>query len=582
MGGLFLYPKDSGIDVKRAKEVFSQKGLNDYRVYIVGNFELLLYKKILGLEHNVYSHGLNFICSIGTLIYKGQTPSQSIRFLYYDLLVNKICCNQIVGAFCVVAYINNKLQVFNDDENFFPIYLHKELNVISSSFLAICEISDTLTIHRLSARENLITGCSFGFDTYFNEIKRYRWGNKNILPENVEHLPITKTIQKSSGTMQLVEEIQEEAIEKVFKWLSLSANQLGCEVGLSSGYDSRLLLSLCLNFFDQNKVIIGSNYKNPPDNDLRVARQISDIIGKELNEIEITATHQMTAADYEQNITNAFHFYDGQFRVNHGWTRQYRTAQYRIKAIAGCSMGLSGHAGELLRNDYNLDSGSFSYCLFLMNHLLGKSGQNQLGSKNDIDELFSYIKHKLIHIFDPGINKLVDKETVHRYYNEAWCPSGPGIRISIENQISYYVSPFSDYNISKNAYNLVPYLNKGAVYEKKLVKQYYQSLSKIPYEFKSKALLPPFFYTMLVYRFGFDIHHFLKTTIKGRNKELKSLHIQNIRNIPLLSRTFSNNLLHKIIPVNSYINNCCDESELDRLIAFAFLIDRYKDKILVG
>lgn len=578
MGAFFLYPNNIGIDTKSVQSLFSLKGFTAPAEFILGNFSLIHYKKALFPNINSISIGRNFIFCVGTLSYKGLDISDGLMQFYEDFIAKNIKTNRIHGTFAIILFIDGKIFIANDDENLYPIYINQELGILSSSFLAIAEQLKTLSVNKLSAIESLITGCSFGFDTYFNEINRFRWGNEVRMPNMFHYLPLTKNPEPEyKPNKQEAYSIQRQAIDQWFKDFSLLANDHGCEVGLSSGYDSRLLLALCLNHFDGNRVIVGSNYKNPPDGDLKIARKLALAVKKDCKEVPIVSTKAMTTEQLEQNLKKAFLFYDGQVRANHGWSREYRTVDYRKKVLGELRLGLSGHAGELLRNDYNLDRFKFSYNKWILNNLIGKSGQKRIGNKQSLSQLIKYIKSKLNHIIDSNC-MCINITDAHRYYNEAWVQSGPGIRASIENQLSYYASPFTDYSISKTAYNLVPFLD-AATFEKSLINDNCRELSAVPYEIKNREFAPPFLNTTITYRLGIDIRHVSRMYIKKSNQKLAANLKTMIEKHKFLKGILNNPKLKELIPVESYISNCAHESELDRLIAFSFVVNYFNHKI---
>ncbi|KAF5073314.1 hypothetical protein DSECCO2_192920 [anaerobic digester metagenome] len=579
MGAFFLYQKNKPISLDRVKSVFEAKNLGNCREFDLGNHILLLYGKVLLPEPLFFSLGDHFICNVGTLVYKNKIEEEALTQFLQDFIEGSVSSNEIHGTFCIIVHTKGQLYVINDDENLYPVYVHEAFSCISSSFLALCQVSDSLSINRLSLLENLITGCSLGFDTYFNEIKRFRWGNNVFLPNDVLSRFFNKSIQRSSKrNKHSIILQQKEGLLSVFKRIAPLVNKYACEIGLSSGYDSRLLFASALHFFNKDFVHVSSNYKQKPDTDLKIARKLAEAAQKKLTEIPVISTELMSEEQFENNLRNAFLFYDGQIRVNHGWTREYRTLRYRKSVLGEAKVGLSGHGGEVFRNDYNLDSYRFSYDLWLKNKFIGKAGLKKVKLTNETKALVSYIKNKINLINGlSSSDHLWDKRKAHVFYNEIWVSSGPGIRASIENQLSYYLSPFTDYLISKHTYNLVPFL-RNASFEKEMISSYCKEVSVVPYEKKGRNKLLPFLYTTLLYRFGIDIHYIIRKYFK--NPDQKNENIISLQsNYPYLKKLFSNPKLGKVIPFEKYMNLSLTEPERDRLIAFAFVLFYYNEKI---
>ena len=237
---------------------------------------------------------------------------------------------------------------------------------------------------------------------------------------------------------------------------------------------------------------------------------------------------------------------------------------------------MSGHAGELFRNDYNIDSGSFSSNNFLRNILIGYGGFKKLRNINFFDELMRNINEKINSALDESKNNVYwDRNRAHQFYNEIWFSSGPGIRVSIENQLSYYLSPFSDNLISKKTYSLAPKL-KDASIEKSLISDFNKTISNIPYEKKGRNRLSPFIYTTLLYRFGFDINYL----IRKQKRKHRVVH-KTITSHPYITSILSNNRLTQIIPLDDFIKYSTTEPELDRVIAFSYVLSFFENKILI-
>lgn len=577
MGAFYLFPKNSGTLLMEAKGLFIEKGFRNSVEFQLGTYTLLLYSKITLEKPNYINSNTGFIGSVGTFIYKDKFDKNALSLFFEDFITNNISPNEVIGSFCIIIYHKNKLYIVNDDENLYPVYFHNGLQSISSSFLALCYASSKLTIDRLSVIENLVTGCSLGFNTYFKEINRIRWGQKVKLPYNISSFSLSKRINNHNKLEEPSKELYYKlslSIENYFKRIISIANKYACEVGLSSGFDSRLLLSLVLKFFNYEKLNLSTNFKKTPDTDIIIARKLAESIKKELLEIPVTPTGEMSSEQLKKNIHNSFIFYDGQFRVNHGWTREYRTSKYRKQVLNGASFGMSGHAGELFRNDYNLDSGKFSSHKYLKNVLIGFGGFKKINNNNDQNELMLSLKKKINSVLGSS-NKDVywDRNKAHQFYNEIWVPAGPGIRVSIENQLSYYISPFTDYLISKKTYSLAPHL-KDATFEKSLISHFNKTISTIPYERKGRNRLSPVVYTTILYRFGFDFNYLLRK-LKRKNKIIE----KTISNLPYISNILSNPRLTQIIPLDRFLMYSISEPELDRIIAFSYVLNFFGDKI---
>jgi hypothetical protein len=581
MGGFYLCPIQLKDTLSKAKIAFERKGLSNGKMYPLGDFILLSYGKVLYNEQQLFQceEGKSFV--FGTLSYKSLCQEESLAVFTEDYFNNCTENNAISGTFCIIMFTKGRIIILNDYENLYSVYHNQQIDCFSSSFLAMCEVTDILSVNKDSLRGNLLTGLSIGFSTYFNEIERIRFNkiiNKNSTTSIIEigelrKNYINKKFEKRDDALDHLSSI----LESIIKRYNSYVKRYGCDIGLSGGHDSRLLLAVSASIYGDDKLSLHSNYKEIADSDLVVARTLSNFYNKHLNEVQVTNTQKMDSEHLLSVLNNAMNFYDGQFRVNHGWTREYRTIDYRKKILGKTLFGFSGHNGELLRNYYYLDKGRFSFKNWVKNEVIGQSALKKLNNSIERNDFNKHVISTLKVSMNITDNKF-NINMANKYYNEIWLPSGPGIRASVENILSYYASPFTDYKLTSAAYNIIPWLGKSNEFEELLTKKINPSIAEMPYGRKRKNINNSLT-TTIIFRLGVDLRNFNRIYIRRLTPKLKTYAKIMMKNYSFIGETIEIALKYADLKLHNYLNNLADESEFDRLIAAGFVLKNYQKKI---
>lgn len=80
----------------------------------------------------------SFIANLGVFIYKNRFNKEALKFLLEDLekgenLEDILLSDYTRGQFCLILFLNNKLQVITDRLGYYPVYLYRKGNNISMS-----------------------------------------------------------------------------------------------------------------------------------------------------------------------------------------------------------------------------------------------------------------------------------------------------------------------------------------------------------------------------------------------------------------------------------------------------------------
>jgi len=558
------------IDQEKAKSVFANKGFVKAKEFKLGQYNLLLYTKIKGEDgdnYRKYSNG--FIFSLGTIMYKNLNKNSVLDRIFEDFITGEIDNKMIFGIFLIGIYYRSNIYFLHDRLNYFQAYYLKDNFCISSSMLALAEAyGKYLNLDKLAITSNIISGCSFSNFTVFKEIRKIGTKINDSYPRVIYNIikgRVTKR-RKFRNRSEAVR-IQNEQIDRYFSNIKsfLNPNDF-IDTGLSGGYDSRLIVAK-LNQHRFNYQV-HTNYKEPPDSDIIISRQIAAVLNKELKEVVTKRTYSEGNSLNNANLDKAMYFYDGQIRVNHGWTREYRTLDYRREILGDCILGLSGHNGEQYRNNNHFIIGKFSIDYFVKHYVFSGLLNKIVSERKYKQEIIEFYKDYFIKKLN--LTGKLGHNDLRRFYSYEWVLAGPGIRASVENQLSYFLMPFADESLIQCAEGITPHLGFDGIFEGKLITNSCSEFETVPlsngYTLKRKINYKKFlnfircFIPILVIN---CYRNFLKP-----RKKIK----YNYDAWSVLQKTD--------IPVNwEYVFSRGDEHLVDRTIAFAHLLKHFNQKV---
>ena len=156
MGGFLLARRKTDLSIeetekslKNSLDVFLKKGLDLHKSIVIPDFIVYAFHKLAFPTENVVIFPDNqFIIATGTLIYKGKIGSEPLKQLFNDFTENGEFLNQTFGQYCLIIYKKDKLYILNDPGGIYPVYIEKNENVFSSSFLALSKMQQSPQILR--------------------------------------------------------------------------------------------------------------------------------------------------------------------------------------------------------------------------------------------------------------------------------------------------------------------------------------------------------------------------------------------------------------------------------------------------
>ncbi len=250
MAGFFLFHKNSTINLEGAIEPFSQSGICDHLTFELYEWTLILFQKTKNKYKNYYEDqclNRTFVC--GTLAYEQASVESSIKLLHEDFLNNTINKDALLGNYCALFWNGQHLKLLLDPLGVQQVFQRSDGLCFSSSFLALLlSHGKKQKINDLALQEKLATGYILGEDTLVNGIKKI---NKKIpypVPRNVIQLIHNKQSKLDIGKHTKGKEhsinAQIENLGAYFNNINTAFPSCRRDIGLSSGFDCRLILAL--------------------------------------------------------------------------------------------------------------------------------------------------------------------------------------------------------------------------------------------------------------------------------------------------------------------------------------------------
>ena len=468
----FIYHKNTpNINLDAARNIFSEMGFKppveqETPLYKIWHFDKILVEQTL---YKIDRDAALFLT--GTFIYKGKNLQDTIDSLFDDLLHQKFDAQKMMGHFSIVWVYKNNITIRSDAMNVQNIFFDQEQQIISSSFLGTLYANKkTLSLNQDALLENILTGSLAGSDTLIKEIARFE-NLSSIQKEGLEiihhKIPVTKQ-QSSSLNYNGALASQVNSIDEYFEKIQPFCEEFGSDMGLTSGLDSRLLLTFVKKYVKNFQT--HSHFRKNKDVELQIAERVAEISKVPHVSQPVVYPMDMHSAQMFETLNQGFLFFDGQVRMHAFWIEQYNNRQLRERVLDGLKLGMSGVGGEQYRNSEGMVWSKRNLRSFIeykiFKNISGDSFSSKPVEDKIIDKHLEKVQLKL------NLNsKKADIFTVKRYFNEIFIPARLGARNNAENKISFFLSPFVDWHLSFKAYEAIPFLGWSNQFEMDMIKQ---------------------------------------------------------------------------------------------------------------
>jgi len=447
-----------------------------------GNYRFYLNRKTLALSCSSYTGGSGSAFGTGTFSYKSEGPEESLRLLLDEFTGGRFDHSSLLGHYFIFLFLPSGIKVLTDGTGLVKAYHDSEGSYLASSFLLAARLHKRLSLNRAAATENLLTGGIAGTETLVNEINSFSKASTRLFKDVEFVFPgVNATVDKPSSRTAALER-QSELLLTYFKSCRLLAETGGADIGLTGGYDSRLVLACALNHIPDLQV--HSHYRPAGSEEWRIARQIAE--GERIRFIspEVAPPEEMDDEKLRSIINSSLRFNDGAISLHCNWMEEYNTLEYRLSVLGGKRLGFSGIGGEQYRNQDRLCGKPWLFSQWLKYSYLRKVSGSVFQSGKDEQEMVERLAIKFYSVlgFSSG-RRFIDIHDLKRIQNEVLMPAYRGARTDAENRHAWYLSPLADYHISTAAYGITGFLKDSKSFEADLIRMISPSLAAYPMDY---------------------------------------------------------------------------------------------------
>ncbi|OXU15572.1 hypothetical protein [Sedimentisphaera salicampi] len=519
MGAFFLYKKDSAVLAEEAEKIFNRKGFSQPNKFDLGEWKLLLYKKI-AVEVDNYAFKENYsLFSCGTVVYKGLGYCDSLNKLLEDLISGSVNQDDLIGHFCLLFWDGQNLTALTDQLNTYHVFYNDKKTVLTSSFLAALSSSpNKLPLNRLALCEKLSAGYIVSPDTLVDgiwQIDDEGMGRFSLAEHNIsfiKHLAMPEIKMHSQGKEESLNK-QIEVLQRHFAQLDNINTEFGGDLGLSDGYDSRLLLACSLAYLRKPLTLHTHATSGVHDSSKAIVEAIVKYFNLRLNSVETRQLEKLSAKRVQHILEDGLMFFDSRSSHNMGAMSETYTREYKIKTIAGSKMSFNGLGGEIYRNYYeSRRCGKIDFSDWLNYNVFYPFAPDVIGNRI-FSDMAKYKISKVKKRLGNSCKEKVDFFTVRRYYSEVRMPDCDANNSDAQNQVTFYHMPFIQPKIISEGLAATNYIGLGGSYQSKLINRINAELSS----FNSH------------YGYAFDKRMPLKYLLRSALKELAPVNILSLR-----------------------------------------------------
>jgi hypothetical protein len=469
LGALFLYHKETKIEKESVRLLYKAKGFSEPVVCDAGEYILWLYPKQLAGASNSLSNNSGSIFACGSLFYKDLSYRDSLQALLSDFIDECIDPSRLYGNYVLLFHPAGATEItLCADPAFIKnLYFDKERRIISTDFLAFqAALPGFYSLNLNALVENIITGNLITPDTYATEIQRVDRINLPDLEAWFSNLktrvyrPEVKTV--FSDFNEAVEDANQR-LDEYFRAAAAIADEYGANIGLTGGFDSRLLLMHARRHFDK---LACNSFWRPASREYVNAKDLAASAGLSFSSFEDRAFFPSSA---DESLLRAYLFFDGQVRSQNRWDEEFNLPEYNAQLTPGSLVGFHGCGGEQYRNADRY-SGRMSFRTFIRYEWLFRHSRDVFRDEKLKREVCMNLEGKVRRLMEPS-GQMFGLSELKRFQNEIWNTANRATRLNVLNQHQFYFAPFTEYSVSHAAYGYVPYLGTSFRFQVEMMRK---------------------------------------------------------------------------------------------------------------
>ena len=483
MGAFVLFDGSRVPDTARARAVFRRKGFPDPTEFSLGASGLLLFSKQRAPVQSWFESesGYKLFCT-GTPIYKGLGYADGMRELLRDWESGSVIREELVGFYCLLFFDGSRVSLATDPSGLYHTFSNVDGTVISSSLQAVLA-SDGIRhrIARDALLEQLLTGSIAGPDTLFSDIvlltaERQR-DFRSPIADFVTFDSATPRDELCRRSFSECVERQLTVLRKYFDRIRLLSEEMDTSLGVSGGYDSRLLLLLAK---EAGLPIFAHTYSSPAhEQELAVAEELAGYAGVPLTPIPVRTWTHLNDLQLRANMDDALFYWDGRTNRTMGSFNDVHTRALRINAMGSARLGFNGLGGELYRNPEHLPADGLDFGQWLQYFVMTPGSAAAIRDRTSRQALTERLGRKYARLMEVDSLDRLDRHLARRWYRDVWLPYSAGPRLCAENELSFALMPFADWSVTRESLKVTPHIGVGGEFEAAMIRMLDQGAASI-------------------------------------------------------------------------------------------------------
>jgi len=253
---------------------------------------------------------------------------------------------------------------------------------------------------------------------------------------------------------------------------------MGGELGLSSGFDSRIILA-CRRFLSRPLALhthatswIGHQ------REVVIVKEMASACGLAVTCVPASRSEEMTAESNEHVLYATLEYFDGRTSRHRGAFHATYTPEYRKSILGANRLSLNGIAGEIYRNDTDTGAGPALLRPWLELHDSWDCTGGTVLPRDLVEAMYERKLRTLHERLEAPAAAAADIGLLRRFLSELRYPDADGHICNAHNQIAFFHAPFLDARLIANALAATAWVRNGYAYVVELIRALDPGLSR--------------------------------------------------------------------------------------------------------
>ncbi|MCB9911374.1 MAG: hypothetical protein H6827_00110 [Planctomycetes bacterium] len=441
---------------------FATMGLGTPRRLTRGGWTMLYWKKRLVCEENVHiGPGGDVAVFSGSLCYRGKVGVAGLQGLLQDEAKNAVDETALVGSFVLFLLSSQGLTVREDGSGVRSVFVDTQETVVSTSFLAVLtSLEVPFHLDLQSCLQKFSLGYILRPRTVLNEIESWCskvsrrtgkglrfWDGAGACMSPEEDV----CMHDAASFREAVRE-QVLALRRYRDAIRPLLCDYECDLGLSGGYDSRLLALLLgeagIGYSVHTHLQSGSITHR---DDLPVVEDLARRLGVQLRVVRSKNLFDLSCEELETICADNLAHFDGRTGDNGGGINTTYTGDYKARTLGGAQLRLNGEGGEVYRNYFVSPPWRVDFAEWLRDRVSYRYCDRIVRDSNTLRGLLQRSAARIGQRIGIEASGRATRRDLQKYYAEVHLSDCEGFMADAEAKHVHFVMPFADCRILASA-----------------------------------------------------------------------------------------------------------------------------------